>query len=70
MNIETGDVGYVQKTLPHFVENTGTTDLKFLEMLKTSNYQDLAHSKRFLPHSAGARRNPFTSRQSYLRWPA
>ena len=28
MDFETGDVGYVQKTLPHYIENTGTTDLK------------------------------------------
>ena len=39
MDFETGDVGYVQKTLPHYIENTGTTDLKFLEMFKSSFYQ-------------------------------
>ncbi len=42
MDFETGDVGYIQKTLPHYVENTGTTDLKFLEMFKSPVYQDLA----------------------------
>jgi len=42
MDFETGDVGYIQKTLPHYVENTGTTDLKFLEMFKSGVYQDLA----------------------------
>jgi oxalate decarboxylase len=42
MDFEMGDVGYVQKTLPHYIENTGTTDLKFLEMFKSSFYQDLA----------------------------
>ena len=35
MDFETGDVGYIQKTLPHYIENTGTTDLKFLEMFKS-----------------------------------
>jgi oxalate decarboxylase len=45
MDFEIGDVGYVQKTLPHYVENTGTTDLKFLEMFKSSFYQDLALSE-------------------------
>ena len=30
MDFEMGDVGYIQKTLPHYVENTGTTDLKFI----------------------------------------
>jgi oxalate decarboxylase len=50
MDFETGDVGYVQKTLPHYVENTGTTDLKFLEMFKSSYYQDLALSE-WLAHT-------------------
>jgi len=50
MDFETGDVGYVQKTLPHYVENTGTTDLKFLEMFKASVYQDLALSE-WLSHT-------------------
>jgi oxalate decarboxylase len=50
MDFETGDVGYVQKALPHYVENTGTTDLKFLEMFKSSFYQDLALSE-WLTHT-------------------
>jgi oxalate decarboxylase len=50
MDFETGDVGYVQKTLPHYIENTGTTDLKFLEMFKSSFYQDLALSE-WLAHT-------------------
>jgi oxalate decarboxylase len=50
MDFETGDVGYVQKTLPHYVENVGTSDLKFLEMFKSSYYQDLALSE-WLAHT-------------------
>lgn len=50
MDFETGDVGYIQKTLPHYIENTGTTDLKFLEMFKSSFYQDLALSE-WLAHT-------------------
>jgi oxalate decarboxylase len=50
MDFESGDVGYIQKTLPHYIENTGTTDLKFLEMFKTSFYQDLALSE-WLSHT-------------------
>lgn len=50
MDFESGDVGYVQKNLPHYVENTGTTDLKFLEMFKTGVYQDLALSE-WLAHT-------------------
>jgi len=45
MDFQAGDVGYVQKTLPHYVQNTGSTDLKFLEMFKSSSYQDLALSE-------------------------
>jgi oxalate decarboxylase len=50
MDFETGDVGYVQKTLPHYIENTGTMDLKFLEMFKSTYYQDLALSE-WLSHT-------------------
>ncbi len=39
MDFEAGDVGYVFKTLPHYVQNTGDTDLKFLEMFKSSFYR-------------------------------
>jgi len=45
MDFQAGDVGYVLKTLPHYVQNTGDTDLKFLEMFKSSSYQDLALSE-------------------------
>ena len=50
MDFEAGDVGYVLKTLPHYVENTGNTDLKFLELFKSSFYQDLALSE-WLAHT-------------------
>jgi oxalate decarboxylase len=50
MDFQAGDVGYVQKTLPHYVQNTGDTDLKFLEMFKSSFYQDLALSE-WLTHT-------------------
>jgi len=50
MDFETGDVGYIQQTLPHYIENTGDTDLKFLEMFKSSFYQDLSLSE-WLTHT-------------------
>jgi oxalate decarboxylase len=50
MDFQAGDVGYVQKTLPHYIENTGDTDLRFLEMFKSSFYQDLALSE-WLKHT-------------------
>jgi oxalate decarboxylase len=49
-DFEAGDVGYVEQTLPHYIENTGDTDLRFLEMFKSSFYQDLSLS-RWLSHT-------------------
>jgi oxalate decarboxylase len=42
--------GYIQKTLPHYIQNTGDTDLKFLEVFKSGFYQDLALSE-WLSHT-------------------
>jgi oxalate decarboxylase len=50
MDFQAGDVGYVEKTLLHYVENTGNTDLIFLEMFKSSFYQDLSLSE-WLAHT-------------------
>lgn len=37
-----GDVGYIPKSLGHYVENTGDTDLVFLEIFKTDRYQEVS----------------------------
>jgi oxalate decarboxylase len=50
MDFESGDVGYIQQTLPHYIENTGDTDLKFLEMFRSSFFQDLSLSE-WLTHT-------------------
>jgi oxalate decarboxylase len=50
LDFEEGDVGYVLKTLPHYIENTGDSDLKFLEMFKSSHFQDLSLSE-WLTHT-------------------
>jgi oxalate decarboxylase len=50
MDFQEGDVGYVQKTLLHYIENTGDTDLVFLEMFKSDHYQDLSFSE-WLAHT-------------------
>src|SRR3981081_3893749 len=50
MDFQVGDVGYVEKTLLHYIENTGDTDLIFLEMFKSSFYQDLSLSE-WLAHT-------------------
>jgi oxalate decarboxylase len=35
-------VGFVAQTLGHYIENTGGTDLVFLEMFKSPRYEDLS----------------------------
>lgn len=37
-----GDIGYVVKNLGHYVENTGTTDLVFLEIFKADKYEEVS----------------------------
>jgi oxalate decarboxylase len=40
-----GDVGYVPKTLGHYIENVGDSDLIFLEMFKANRFMDLSLSE-------------------------
>ena len=42
MDFEAGDVGYIEKTLPHYIANTGTEDLRFIEVFRASRFQDLS----------------------------
>ncbi len=42
MDFKEGDVGYIPVTLPHYIENTGSDDLVFLEMFKSPVYQDVS----------------------------
>jgi oxalate decarboxylase len=42
MDFEAGDVGYVEQSMPHYIENTGNTDLVFLEVFPTREYQDIS----------------------------
>jgi oxalate decarboxylase len=39
-----GDIGYVKKSLGHYVQNTGTTDLVFLEIFKADHYAEVSLS--------------------------
>jgi oxalate decarboxylase len=50
MDFQEGDVGYVQKTLLHHIENTGETDLVFLEMFKADRFQEFSFSE-WLAHT-------------------
>jgi oxalate decarboxylase len=50
MDFEAGDVGYIQKTLPHYVANVGDEDLRFIEVFKASRFEDLSVSE-WLTHT-------------------
>jgi oxalate decarboxylase len=39
-----GDIGYVKKSLGHYVENTGSTDLVFLGLFKSDHYAEISLS--------------------------
>jgi oxalate decarboxylase len=42
MDFEEGDVGYIPISNPHYIENTGDADLVFIEMFRSSEYQDIS----------------------------
>jgi oxalate decarboxylase len=39
---QAGDVGYVPFAMGHYIENTGSTPLRFFEMFKAARYADLS----------------------------
>jgi oxalate decarboxylase len=45
-----GDIGYVKKSLGHYVQNVGSTDLVFLELFKSDRYAEVSLSD-WLRHS-------------------
>jgi oxalate decarboxylase len=42
MDFHEGDVGYIDRSMPHYIENLGETDLVFLEVFPTPEYQDIS----------------------------
>ena len=46
------DVGYVPRSTPHYLENTGKTTFRFLEMFRSPKFEDvpLAQWLAFTPH--------------------
>jgi len=44
MDFRAGDVGYAPQSMGHYVENTGDTDLVFVETFKTDRYRELTLS--------------------------
>jgi len=48
-----GDIGYVKKSLGHFIRNTGSTDLVFLEVFRSDHFEDVSLSD-WLAHTPHA----------------
>jgi oxalate decarboxylase len=42
MDFQEGDGGYIPISQPHYIENTGNSDLLFIEMFKSAEYQDIS----------------------------
>jgi oxalate decarboxylase len=42
MDFNANDVGYVPNNAPHYIENTGDTDLVFLETFASDQFQDVS----------------------------
>ncbi|KAF7311938.1 Oxalate decarboxylase [Mycena indigotica] len=41
-NYQPGDIGFVPTAMGHYVENTGNTTLRYLEIFNTDKYQDIS----------------------------
>jgi oxalate decarboxylase len=50
MDFQEGDVGYIEVSRPHYIENTGTEDLLFLEVFPIATYQDISAAE-WLAHT-------------------
>lgn len=49
-DFQAGDVGYIDISRPHYIENTGTEDLVFLEVFPVGTYQDISAAE-WLAHT-------------------
>jgi oxalate decarboxylase len=52
-NFNPGDIGYVKKSLGHYVRNTGNADLVFLEVFRAAQFQNVSLSS-WLAHTPRA----------------
>ena len=39
---QAGDVGYVPRVMPHYVENIGNTTMRFLELFRSDHFEDIS----------------------------
>jgi len=60
MDFEEGDVGYIEMSRPHYIENTGDSDLLFLEVFPEGTYQDISAGE-WLAHT------PFRLTDEHIR---
>ena len=49
-DFQESDVGYIEASRPHYIENTGTDDLVFLEVFPIGKYQDISAAE-WLAHT-------------------
>jgi oxalate decarboxylase len=49
-DFQAGDVGYIKMSRPHYIENTGSEDLLFLEVFPTGTYVDISAAE-WLAHT-------------------
>ena len=48
-----GDIGYAKKSLGHYIENTGTDQLVYLEIFRTDRYKNVSLSD-WIAHTPSA----------------
>src|SRR5271165_2627399 len=49
-NFHPGDIGYIKKAFGHYVENTGNTDLVYMEVFRADRFEEVTLSD-WLAHS-------------------
>jgi oxalate decarboxylase len=49
-NFHAGDIGYVKKALGHYLENTGSTDMVYMEVFRADRFEEISLSD-WLAHS-------------------
>jgi oxalate decarboxylase len=60
MDFNANDVGFVPRVATHYIENTGKTDLVFLEMFKADQFVDVSVNnwiRRLPPEAVTAHMN-------------
>jgi oxalate decarboxylase len=65
MDFNANDVGYVPKMAGHYVENTGSEDLVFLEMFATAEFQEISLNQwlRVMPAQVATAHTNFSAQE-------